>query len=154
MIDTPHITKSEALITAVIHVKVPREQIREVMGPGISELMSTVTAQGIATAGPWFSHHLKMPSDVFDFEISVPVKSPVKAAGRVRPGKLPARKVARTVYHGPYEGLGDAWGQFGEWIAANGHKPADELWEVYVAGPESGSDPSKWRTELNRPLAG
>lgn len=46
--------------------------------------------------------------------------------GRVKPGELPAAsKVARTVYHGSYEGLGAAW-----------------------------SEPASWRTELNQPLVG
>jgi effector-binding domain-containing protein len=93
-----------------------------------------------------------MDPKVFDFEICVPVKAKVKATGRVKPGTLPARKIARTVYHGPYEGLGSAWGEFNEWLKANGHAPAPDLWECYVAGPETGSDPSTWRTELNRPL--
>jgi hypothetical protein len=26
------------------------------------------------------------------------------------------------------------------------------MWEYYLAGPESGADPSGWCTELNRPL--
>jgi hypothetical protein len=34
-----------------------------------------------------------------------------------------------------------------------GLEPAAELWEIYAAGPESGSDPAGWRTELNRPIA-
>ena len=29
---------------------------------------------------------------------------------------------------------------------------APDLWECYVAGPESNPDPATWRTELNRPL--
>jgi effector-binding domain-containing protein len=62
--------------------------------------------------------------------------------------------VARVVYRGPYEGLGAAWGEFDAWIAANGHKPGTDLWECYVAGPESSPDPAAWRTELNRPLVG
>ena len=45
-----------------------------------------------------------------------------------------------------------AWGEFNAWIAANGHTPAQNLWECYVAGPEKDPDPSTWRTELNRPL--
>jgi effector-binding domain-containing protein len=72
----------------------------------------------------------------------------------VEPGERPAARVARTVYHGPYVGLGPAWGEFGAWIAAEGHTPAPDLWECYLTGPESGPDPSGWRTELNRPLAG
>jgi hypothetical protein len=37
-------------------------------------------------------------------------------------------------------------------IAAQGVAPAPDLWECYVAGPESGPDPTTWSTELNRPL--
>lgn len=152
MIDTPEITQTAAQLAAVIRLTIPREEIRNVMGPGMGELMAAVAAQGIAPAGPLFSHHLRMDPNIFDFEIGVPVTSPVAAAGRVQPGELPATKVARTVYHGPYEGLGDAWGEFSAWIAAEGHTPAPDLWECYVSGPESSPDPANWRTELNRPL--
>jgi effector-binding domain-containing protein len=93
-----------------------------------------------------------MDPDTFDFEIGVPVTGPVSPAGRVKPGQLPATTVARTVYHGAYEGLAAAWGEFGAWIVANGHTPAPNLWECYAAGPESSPDPASWRTELNRPL--
>ena len=86
------------------------------------------------------------------FEVGSPLPAPVTHAGRVKPGELPAATVARTTYRGGYEGLGPAWGEFGEWIAANGHKPAESLWECYVAGPESSPNPANWRTELNRPL--
>ena len=154
MLGTPQITQTAAQETAVIRLTIPREEIRNVMGPGIGELMAAIAAQGIAPAGPIFSHHLRMDPDTFDFEIGVPVTTPVAAAGRVKPGQLPATKVARTVYRGPYEGLGAAWGEFDAWIAAQGLKPGPDLWECYVAGPESGPDPATWRTELNRPLLG
>ena len=131
-LDTPQIIQTAAQPTAIIHLTIPREEIQNAMGPGISELMAAVSAQGIAPAGPWFTHHLRMNPDIFDFEISVPVKAPVTAVGRVKPSQWPAMKVARTTYHGPYEGLGDAWGEFGEWIEANGHTPAADLWECYV----------------------
>lgn len=152
MIEAPQITQAAAQPAAVIHLTIPRAEIRNVMGPGIGEVMSTVTAQGIDPAGPVFSHHLRMDPDTFDFEIGVPVTAPVAATGRVRPGQLPAARVARTVYHGPYEGLGAAWGEFDAWIKDNGYTPASDLWERYVTGPESGSDSATWSTELNRPL--
>lgn len=152
MIDTPQITQSAAQLTATIRLTVPRAEIRNVMGPGIGELMAAVAAQGIAPAGPVFSHHFRMDPDIFDFEIGVPVTKPVSPAGRVKPGHLPATTVARTIYHGPYEDLGAAWGEFGAWITANGHTPGPDLWECYAAGPESSPDPANWRTELNLPL--
>ena len=154
MIDTPHITQTAVQQAAIIRLTIPREEIRNVMGPGLSEVMATIAAQGVAPAGPWFTHHLRMDPDTFDFEIGVPVTAPVTAAGRVQPGQLLATRVARTVFHGEYEGLGAAWGEFDAWIAAEGHTPGADLWECYVAGPESNPDPATWRTELNRPLTG
>ena len=152
MLDTPEIAQTVARPTATLRVTVPRAEIQNVMGPGHGELMAAVAAQGIAATGPWFTHHLRMDPEVFDFEIGVPVSAPIAAAGRVRPGQWPAATMARTVYHGGYEGLGAAWAEFDAWIRAEGHVPAPDLWERYVAGPESNADPATFRTELNRPL--
>jgi len=153
MLDKPIIVQTAAQPTAIIRLTIPREEIRDVMGPGHAELMAAVAAQRIAPAGPWFTHHLRMDPAIFDFEIGVPVSASIAAAGRVEAGQLPAATVARTVYHGDYEGLGPAWAEFDAWITAQGHTPGEDLWECYVAGPESNSDPATWRTELNRPLA-
>jgi effector-binding domain-containing protein len=154
MIETPQVTQAPAREAAVIRLTIPRARIAEVMGPGIGEIFAALGAQGIAPSGPWYSYHRRMDPEIFDFEIGVPVSSPVSPAGRVEPGSLPAAKVARTVYHGPYEGLGDAWGELGKWIEANGHQAGEDLWEYYTTGPESSGDPADWRTELNRPLVG
>ena len=154
MLETPHITHTDACQTAVIHLTIPRSEIQAVMGPGIGELMAAVKAQGIGPTGPWFSHHLAMHPDTFDFEIGVPVSAPVLPVGRVRPGSLPGGRVARTVMHGNYTELGSAWGEFMGWIGAQQHATADDLWEVYVKGPDADPDPASWRTELNKPLLG
>jgi effector-binding domain-containing protein len=154
MIETPRIVETAAQDFAFLHLTVPRAEIRNVMGPGIGEVMAALAAQGAAPAGPWFTHHLRMDPAVFDFEICFPVAAPVEASGRVRPGRRPAMRVVRAVYGGPYEGLGDAWGEFDAWIATRGHSVGPDLWECYLAGPESGPDPSAWRTELSRALVG
>lgn len=152
MLDQPEIIQTAAQSTAVLRLTIPRAEIPSVMGPGYREVMAAVAAQGIATVGPWLTHHLRMDPDVFDFEICVPVAAAISASGRVKPGELRAATVARTVYRGRYEGLPAAWGEFMAWIAAQGHTPAPDLWEIYVAGPESSPDPANWRTELNRPI--
>ena len=152
MLDTPHITQTTAQITAIIHLTIPRAEMQKVFGPCIGELMAAIASQGSEPVGSVFTHHLKIVPDIFDFELSVRVSAPVVAAGRVKPSQWPAMKVARTVYHGPYEGLPAAWSEFMGWIEAEGHTPAPDLWECYVAGPQSSPDPATWRTELNRPL--
>jgi effector-binding domain-containing protein len=152
MIQPPSITHSPAQPAAVIRLTIPRAQIGSVMGPAHAELMSTLAAQGVTPAGPWFARHLRMHPDVFDFEVGVPVAAPIVDTGRVSAGELPAATVARTTLHGGYEGLHAAWGQLDAWVRAEGRTPAADLWERYVAGPESSADPAAWRTELNRPL--
>ena len=152
MLDKPQIVHTTTQHTAVIRLTIARAEIQKVMGPAIAEVMSTLAAQHLAPIGPVFSYHFRMDPEVFDFEVGVPVASPVSAQGRVQPGQLPAAVVARTIYHGPYEGLGAAWGEFIAWIAAAGHTQAPSLWETYAAGPESEPDSAAFRTELNRPL--
>jgi len=153
MIDTPQIVQTESQLMALLHLTVPRDEIKKAMGPGIGEVMAALAGQGIAPSGPWFTHHLKRPDTSFDFEICVPVATRFVPNERVRSGEWPAMNVVRTVYRGGYEGLGAAWGEFEGWIVTHGYRPAQDLWERYLVGPESGNDSSKWVTELNRPLA-
>lgn len=152
MIDAPQIVQTVAVPVAALHLTIARSEIQHVMGPGIQEVMGALAAQGIAPAGPWLTHHLRMSAEQFDFEICVPVTRPVTAVGRVVARELPAATVARTVYHGGYEGLSGAWGELMGWISAQGHTAGPSLWEVYLTDPSADPDPSHWRTELNRPL--
>ena len=152
MIDTPRIVQTAAQAIAVVHVTVPRSEIRKVMGPGIGELRTALGAQGVVPTGPWFTRHLKMQPDIFDFEIGLPVPRPIAPAGRVTNGELLATTVARTIYHGGYEGLAQAWPELDAWIVAQGRTAGPSLWETYVVDPSSSPEPATWRTELTRPL--
>ena len=152
MIATPQIIQTSVQRAAVIRLTILRSEMMKVFGPAVGELMTALAAQGVEPVGAVFAHHLKMSPDTFDFELGVKVSAPVKTAGRMKPGQLPAARVARTVNSGPYEGLPSAWGEFVTWMKANGHEQADNLWEVYSIGPQSSPDPANGRTELNRPL--
>ena len=152
MISTPQILQTKAEPAAVIHLTIARSEMMKTFGPAVVELMAELKKQNVQPIGAIFAHHLKMSPERFDFELGIQVAAPVKAAGRVKPSELPAAKVARTIYSGPYEGLPSAWGEFTKWLEANGHDQGSTLWEVYSAGPQSSPDPATWRTELNRPL--
>jgi effector-binding domain-containing protein len=152
MIDAPEIVQTKEALTAGIRLSIPREEMMTAFGPAVQELMSALNTQGIAPAGAVFAHHFRITPGIFDFEIAVAVDRPVTASGRVIPGKLPATKVARTIYRGGYEGLPDGWGEFDAWMKEEGVNQAVDLWEVYAVGPHSTPDESKWETELNRPL--
>ena len=152
MIETPQIVATAAQPVAALHIRTPRSEMRHVMGPGIREAVAAAQAQGVGPTGPWSAHHHEITAEHFDFDICVPVSAPVAAVGRVRPWTRPALDVVRSVYQGPYEGLGNAWQAFDEWIAANGVQTASDVYERYLVGPESTPDATQYRTELSRPL--
>ena len=152
MIAPPETTGTGAQQIVFIRLTIPREEMRNAMGPALGEIHAALAAQTISPAGPWFTHHLRMDPAVFDFEVCVPVSALVSPTGRVEAGEKPPLSVVRTIYTGPCEQLGAAWGEFDAWIAANGHAVRGDLYETYAAGPESGPDPASWRTELSRPL--
>jgi effector-binding domain-containing protein len=152
VIEIPKIIELPAQLIAVIPITVARDKIQTVMVPGLQELGAALKAQGIPPTGPWFTHHLRRPADTFDFEICFPVAMPVTPAGRMKPSQRPAMTAAQTIYRGPYEGLASAWGEFMDWIIANGQTRTPELWERYLVGPESGHDSASWQTELTQPL--
>ncbi len=152
MIDPPHVSQTIQRCTAVIRMVVPKAEIQRVMGAAIGEVIATVTAQGLTPSGPLFTHHFRIDPEVFDFEVGVPVKTPVTAVGRVVSGHLRAAQVATTVYHGPYEGLESAWQEFTDWLSSQELTPADDVWEYYRIGPEAGPDPATWETDLIQPL--
>jgi effector-binding domain-containing protein len=109
MIEKPQIIETAAQQVATIHIETPRTEMPHVIGPGIIEAVSAAKTQGIGPVGPWFAHHLNITPESFNFDICVPVSAPISAVGRVKPWTRPALKMVRTIYHGPYEGLGEAW---------------------------------------------
>jgi effector-binding domain-containing protein len=158
MIYTPEIAHSQPQTAAVIHLKCPRAKIQSEVGPAIREIMAALADQNQKPAGPMFMHHLTMSASHFDVEVGFPVDAPLKASGRVKAGELPAAKVARAIYRGPYEGLHSAWDEFGKRLVSDKLvdpavlAPIKTLWERYLVGSETTSDASQWRTELNLPL--
>ncbi len=152
VITVPEITETQARIAAIIHLTIPRDQIRKEMPAAIHEIVKTLADQGLAPAGPLFAHHLTTAADRFDFEVGFPVSTSVQAAGRVKAGELPGGRIVRAIFCGAYEGLFGAWREFGEWAKREGHTGRGDIWEIYVAGPESSPDPNNWKTELCLPL--
>ena len=151
MLDPPQILDVAAQPTAVIHLTLGWPQMQQKMGPAMQEVIAAVTGQNATVTGAMFSFHFRRPTDTLDFEVGLPVASAVTAVGRVKPSTLPALRVLRTVYHGPYEGLGDAWGQFIAWAAEHGHTVQPSLWECYTVGPQHSANAADWCTELSLP---
>ncbi|MDX2192034.1 MAG: hypothetical protein NW201_01685 [Gemmatimonadales bacterium] len=153
MLTPPEIVDVPAVPAAVIEIVVARTEMPRVMRPAIAELLGVLQAQGLRPSGPRFAHHLEITHEAFHFELGFPVEGTVTPAGRVRPGMLPAARIGRAVYTGPYPGLHAAWEAFDDALTADGWTLAPQVWEEYLTGPEGGGDPSTFRTRFNRPVS-
>ena len=151
-IDTPYRARFQAQTVARIHVVTPRGEIRSAMPAAIHEISSALQAAGVPRAGPWFAHHHRQPTETFDFDVCFPITGPLQPTGRVASAEIPAAEVVRTVHHGAYDGLPQAWQDFTDWISANGVKTRGDMFEVYTVGPQANEGPDNYKTELNSPL--
>jgi effector-binding domain-containing protein len=152
MIDNPWIDEMPEQPVALVPITVARNQIQTVMMPALTEIRTLLKAQGIEPAGPWLTHHHYLKPDEFNFDICVPVNHPITPQGRVQPGILNRRRVARTVLRGRYEGLAEAWRSLMSWVAAEHLSPCIDFFECYAKGFETSADPGQWETVLSIPL--
>ncbi len=153
MLSTPEIVSTPEILTASIRLNVPGPEMPLHMGPAIGELFRTLQEMGVQATGPLFSYHHQMPSEMFDFEVGVPVDHPFEGKGRVEPSTIPPSMVLRVTYTGPYEGLAEAWMATQELLEAAGHPGTETFWESYVVGPAQTEDSTLFQTELNWVLA-
>lgn len=149
MITVPEVLTTTEKTTASIHLVIPAKEMGRYMDPAIQELLKVITEQGIRITGPMFSYHQRRPSDTFDFEIGFPVSKAVQEEGRVKSSSLPAVNVARAVYQGPYEQLGEAWGELQAWVRERKLAESGRFYECYLNNPDEVKDPKEYRTELN-----
>lgn len=149
MITTPEVVTTPEVRAATIHLVIPGMDMPKHMDPAIREILKVLADQDLRPIGPMFSYHHRRPSDTFDFEIGFPLAKAITESGRVKNGKLPAERVVRSVYQGPYEGLAQAWPALQKWVRENGHGETGRFWECYLNNPDEVKDPKDYRTELN-----
>lgn len=155
-------THQEQRVAAVRHVG-PYAQISQAfarLGQLAGPLMGALGAGGqLGPTGP------KMVGIYYDDPESVPPAELRADAGMVVPAgvplpeglaevRLPAGRYARTMHHGSYEKLGDAWARFmGQWLPQSGERLGGApSYEVYLNTPMTAKE-EDLRTELYLPLA-
>ena len=146
---TPELVTLEPTTAAVVRGTIAAEEITDFFDRSFSVLGQAIAAQGLAPIGPAFGLYRGMPDETIDVAVGFPTDGPIEPDGSVEPGELPGGRVARVVYAGGFDGLGDAWQRLGGWIAQQGLTPSETYWEVYVTEPNPEMDPADLRTELN-----
>jgi effector-binding domain-containing protein len=124
----------------------------------VPEVIRWMDKNGVRAAGPLlFKYNLvKMPELIMEF--GFPVEAGVKGDDRVRAKVLPAGKYLSSVYHGHYDGLEAATGEYLRIARERGlafdqrATPDGDLFasrvEFYLTDPREERDPAKWQTRI------
>jgi effector-binding domain-containing protein len=145
----PTVVEVPAAATAVIAAVVPMAELAGFFDLTFTTIPPVLAGQGVSPVGPAFAVYHGAPGEDADLEAGFPIGAPLRAVGDVRPGSLPAGRVARVVHAGGYDELGATWERLHDWIEAQNLPHGQLLVEVYVTEPSPDMDPATLRTELN-----
>ena len=148
----PEIVEQPEQITMVIRRVSPMAELASVFDTAFPTLAGVLADQQVQPLSPAFALYHGAPTDTADLEVGFITGSPIEPIGEGVVSTLPGGRVARTVYAGGYDGLGEAWGLLLGWVAEQGLAPTGEMWEVYLTEPTPDGDPADHRTELNLQL--
>lgn len=121
--------------TAVVRDRALPATISEVLGRSFGSVARAAAVQGRQLTGPPFARYHTMDESGWELEAGFPVDAPVVADGEVEPSTLPACRAARLVHTGPYDTVGEAWGEASAWLAEHGHVATEAPWESYLDEP-------------------
>jgi effector-binding domain-containing protein len=96
------------------------------------------------------AHNFNDQTMMMDMENGMLTESEMKAGEGMVSGKIPAGKMAKYVYIGPYDKTAEAWGAFMSALMKE-HTPRWSGYEVYVNDPTT-TTPDKYETWLMQPI--
>jgi len=111
-----------------------------------SEVLIAIEEQGATPAGEPSAYYPTVPNGVVEVEVGFPVADRFVAAGDVVPAQLPGGQVVTGVHVGACAGVATAYARPRAWAIANGLRPTNDTWEVYLTDPEGEPNPERWRT--------
>ncbi len=143
-----------------VHETVPLTELTEFFSRAFQAAAMELARQGLIPAGPPVAlcHgdvSEEEGTDTVDVTAGFPIVhqsvSTIPAPGTVL-AELPGGEAAETVHCGSYESLSGTYSELSGWLAREHLTPGDDMWEEYLIGPESNSDPHTWQTRVVFPL--
>lgn len=130
------------------------EEMGAVLGELYGMVYTVAGQQQLEVSGPAFVNYLDHDESTgfSNYLPGVPVKSPGKASGKVKPVSYPEMKVVRAIHTGPYEKFRESYETMGAYIETNGLEVSGSAFEFYTVNGSTEPDPNKWQTVIAFPL--
>jgi effector-binding domain-containing protein len=148
------IKKQPAQPIMSIRMKTSLQELPNVLGKAFGDVAMAIGEQGQQPRGPPFVEYYNLDTQNMDIEVGFPVAKKLQAKGDVKPGEMPAGKVATCIYTGPYgEGMRPAYEALTKCVEEKGEVPTGVAIEIYYNSPMD-TPPEKLQTQIVFPLKG
>jgi effector-binding domain-containing protein len=139
--------------TAVLRAQVPVAELPTFFQKAFGATWNALRKQGLSPTGPPFALYHGIPTRSVDVEVGFPVTASPQPEGEVAPSTLPGGRAVEAVHVGPYDTMGETYGQVEQWMVAERLQPGPVMWESYLSDPQAEPDPATWRTLIHWPVA-
>ena len=106
---------------------------------------------GEQPAGAPYAAYFNWDKSNLEVEIGFPVSKALPEKDEIKSTELPAGKIARCLYTGPYKEIEPAYNALTEWVKENGYEATGVSYEFYLNDPGEVS-PSELLTQIVFPL--
>ena len=138
--------------TLAVNLTAPASELPNVIGEVYGEIGAYLGRKGIEMTGAPYVLYRNMDMDALDLEIGFPAGGNDQGEGRIKPSRLPAGRVVTAIHKGPYKELEKTYEKVMAYIAAEGVKTTEWMYESYLNSPMDTAE-EELLTELFFPLA-
>lgn len=139
--------------TLSIRQPITMDQIAQSVGSFTSEVFDHISRQGLDTFTAPFTRYFVDGSGV-ELEAGWILSEPVRGAGRIKTGELPAGPAAMETHRGDYARLYETGQALRKAAEKEGKRLTGPNWEVYRKNQADADDPAQWETDIYAPVAG
>jgi effector-binding domain-containing protein len=131
-----------------IRMRTSVQNLPMVLGKAFGDVAMAIGEQGQQPQGPPFVAYYNMDMEDLDIEAGFPVAKKLSGKGDVKPGEIPAGKVATCVYTGPYgEVMKAAYEALTKYVEEKGEAPTGIVYEIYFNSPMD-TPPAELQTQI------
>jgi effector-binding domain-containing protein len=111
------------------------KELPQELGRAYGAIGQYMAQLGEQPAGAPYAAYFTFDMENMDIEIGFPVGGSLPGEGEIQAGKIPAGKIARCLYTGPYNKIEPAYNALTAYVEEQGHETTGIAYEFYLNDP-------------------
>jgi effector-binding domain-containing protein len=111
------------------------KELPQALGRAYGAIGQYLAEIGKQPAGAAYAAYFTFEMESMDIEIGFPVASKLPGKGEIQSGEIPAGKIARCLYTGPYKKIKPAYDALTSYVEEQGYEASGVAYEYYLNDP-------------------